>query len=452
MVAKISRRRLYVWIPVALAAVPVLRMPVAAAAPAPRAAIAWERPLEVATGGGFRGPWRMNDSEFLYVDDPTVAIGADGAIGVAWVDQARKDVRFQVYAADGRPRFEQPVPVSRTPRVFSWLPRVLMAPGGVVHALWQEIEFTGGSHGGEIYYARSLDAGRSFGDPLNLSRTTGGAGKGRLTRERWDNGSLDLAMGPEGHLYAAWTEFEGALRVSRSTDAGARFRTPLRVAGGGAALPARGPSIAVDAAGTVLLAWSVGEDPAAAIHIARSTDGGHTFDRPRAVHRGPGHADAPKIAVDGQGVVHLVWADSPAGPLQRYRILYARSGDGGRTFEKPREISGTHPGWAGSMHFPGLAVDGNDRLYVTWELFVPGLAHPRGLAYSVSHDGGRSFSALSIVPGSVDPGGGVNGSLQGLLMRKLAAGEGGVVALVGSVFRPHERSSVWLLRGRAGPP
>jgi hypothetical protein len=104
------------------------------------------------------------------------------------------------------------------------------------------------------------------------------------------------------------------------------------------------------------------------------------------------------------------------------------------------------------MHFPGLAVDGNDRLYVTWELFVPGLAHPRGLAYSVSHDGGRLFSALSIVPGSVDPGGGVNGSLQGLLMRKLAAGEGGMVALVGSVFRPHERSSVWLLRGRAGLP
>jgi hypothetical protein len=91
---------------------------------------------------------------------------------------------------------------------------------------------------------RSIDGGKSFSEPLNLSNSMAGDGKGRLTRERWDNGSLDLAMGPEGNLYAAWTDYEGRLWSSRSSDQ-ASFSKPLLIAGGGAE-PARGPSLAVD--------------------------------------------------------------------------------------------------------------------------------------------------------------------------------------------------------------
>ena len=169
--------------------------------------VTWDKKIEVASGGAFRGPWRMNESEFHYVDDPTVAISRNGVVGVAWVDQARKDILFQIYKPGGKPQFREPVNVSRSPRIFSWLPRIVIASGdaSVVHILWQEIIFSGGSHGGEIYFARSTDGGRSFSDPLNLSNTPAGDGKGRLTRDLWHNGSLDLVMGPEGNLYAAWT-------------------------------------------------------------------------------------------------------------------------------------------------------------------------------------------------------------------------------------------------------
>lgn len=413
--------------------------------------VAWDRKIEVATGGGFKGPWRMNESEFLYVDDPTVAITEKGVVGVAWADQARKDIFFQVFEPDGKPRFEKPVNVSRSPRIFSWLPRVVMSlrDASEVYVLWQEIVFSGGSHGGEIFFARSVNGGRSFSDPVNLSNTIAGAGKGRLTRELWHNGSLDLVMGPEGNLYAAWTEYEGALRFSRSTDRGARFSAPMHITGGGAGLPARGPSLAVDAAGAVHLAWTVGEDPAANIHFAKSTDHGRSFSKPRTVHRSEGHADAPKIAVDRKGAVHLVYAESPAGPFQRYHIYYTRSSDGGQTFEKPREISGAQPGHIESVHFPALSLDGNDNLYVVWELFARRAHYPRGLAFSSSSDGGRTFAPPSVVPGSVDAGRGVNGSQQGLLMRKLAVNAGGTMAIVNSTFWMNERSNVWLLRGQA---
>lgn len=420
--------------------------------PAPR----WGERIEVASGGGWRGPWRMNASEFHYVDDPTVAVSDNGQVGVAWADQARKDIFFQLFEPGGKPRFKEPVNVSRSPRIFSWLPRLVIASrdASVVHALWQEIVFTGGSHGGEILFARSTDGGRTFGDPLNLSNTTGGAGKGRLTREIWHNGSLDLALGPEGNLYAAWTEYEGSLRFARSTDGGARFSAPLRIAGGGYSKPARGPSLAVDAQGTVYVAWTVGEDRSADIHFAKSADRGVTFGRPRPVFRSDGHADAPKIAVDGDGTVHLVYAESPAGPFEQYHVRYSRSRDGGRSFDKPRQISGTRvePSASGSendasANFPALGIDGKGRLFVIWELF-PGRTHrSRGLGITFSVDGGRTFAPASLVPGSADPALGVNGSQQGLLMRKLAVSAAGAIAIVNSTFRANESSRVWLLRG-----
>lgn len=425
---------------------------IAAAAPlhADPLEVSWDARIVVAAGAGRRGPWRQNESDFRYVDDATVAITERGVVGVAWADQARKDIFFQFYEPDGKPRLESPVNVSRSPRSFSWLPRIVMSPRDAdeVQVLWQEIVFAGGSHGGEIFHARSLDGGRTFTEPVNLSRTTGGAGKGRLTKTVWHNGSLDLVMGGEGNLYAAWTEYEGALRFSRSTDRGASFSAPLHIAGGRGEPPARGPALAVDATGAVFLAWTVGEDPAADIYFAKSTDRGRSFGKPRPVRRSQGHADAPKIAVDGKGVVHLVYAESPTGMFRGHHILYTRSGDGGDSFEEPRAISGGPPGGFDHEHFPMLGLDGAGNLYVVWELFTRGVFHPRGLAFSFSSDGGRSFAAPAVIPDSVPAEGGVNGSQQGLLMRKLAVNPAGAIALANSTFWRDERSEVWLMRGR----
>ena len=417
--------------------------------------VTWGERIEVASGGGYRGPWRMNESEYDFVDDPTVAINGQGFVAVAWADQSRKDIFLQVYAPDGKKRLEGPVNVSRSPRIFSWLPRMLITSTDPieVYLLWQEIIFSpGGSHGGEIFFARSADGGKTFSDPLNLSNDIAGSGKGRVTRDYWHNGSLDLAMGPEGDLYAAWTEYEGTLWLSRSTDRGGRFSRPVRVAGGGAAKPARGPSLAVDGRGEVYLAWTVGEDRAADIRVARSSDRGRSFGEPwNAVERG-GHADAPKIAVDGEGTVHLVYAESPAGPFDRYRIHYTRSIDGGRTFAAPKEISSPQTETFESVSFPALSVDGRDHLYVLWELFPDRKNYPEGLGFTSSRDGGRTFAPPRVVPGSVDPALGGNGSQQGLLMRKLAVNGVGAIAVVNSTFARNEKSRVWLFRGQAAWP
>lgn len=433
------------WI-AGLALLPAL----AAAAPA----IAWQDAIEMARGRGERGPWRQSESRYDFVDDPAVAIDERGETAVAWVDQARKAVLFQRYSADGRKQLAQPVDVSRHPATFSWLPRIAIAPDSPqqVFVLWQEIIFSGGSHGGDILFARSEDGGRSFATPANLSKSPGGDGKGRINKEIWHNGSLDLVAGPGSAVYAAWTEYEGPLWFSRSVDGGRTFSRPARVAENSAsAHPARAPSLALASDGTLYLAWTVGDNDAADIHVAKSTDAGRSFGVPQVVGASKSYSDAPKLAVDGAGAVHLAYAESSGGPFERSHVRYTKSTDGGRTFGPPREISQPMPQSFVSAAFPALSVDGQGRVYVLWELFRDARQPPRGLALALSGDDGATFMAPILIPGSIDAEGGFNGSTQGLLMRKLAVNRAGAVAVVNSSFKPGAHSRVWLMRGTVSP-
>lgn len=412
--------------------------------------ITWEDPVKVATGDAYVGPWRMNESEFHYVDDPTVAVNEQGTIGVAWAHQTRQDIFFQRFGADGNKQLEEPVNVSRSPDIFSWLPRMVITDDdpGQIYLLWQEIIFSGGSHGGETFFARSTDGGKSFNEPLNLSNSTAGDGKGRLNTIRWHNGSLDLVMGPAGNLYAAWTEYEGRLLFSRSADRGASFTEPVHVAGDNHT-PARGPSLAVGTDGAVYLAWTNGEDAAADIRLAESKDLGRSFSTSRIIHDSNGHADAPKLAVDSEDIIHVVYGESPAGPLKQYHIRYSRSDDQGHTFSQPKDISRPQSQQYDSVNFPALSMDGMDNLYVIWEIFPEELnGHSLGLGFTHSNDGGQTFAAPSVIPGSSDAALGINGSLQGSLMRKLSVNETGTTAVVNSTFKRGDTSHIWLVRGQ----
>jgi hypothetical protein len=403
------------------------------------AALIWHGSLDVASARAELGPWRMNESSWDFVDDPTVALDERGAAAVAWVDQASKDVFFRRFSADGKPVGAR-VNVSRTPKVFSWLPRIAIDPKGRILVLWQEIIFSGGGkHGGDILFARSEDGGATFSAPLNLSNSPAGDGKGRVSKEHWDNGSLDLAVGGDGTIYAAWTEFEGALWFSRSTDGGKTFSKVLRIAD---AKPTRAPALAVSK-DAVYLAWTVGDDYKADLRVARSADRGASFGKPVMVDRGVAYSDAPKLAVDPRDALHLVWMESEHGlPGNRHQVRYSRSTDDGATFERSRDISGNGAG------FPALSIDGRGNLYVLWERFADHPQFARGLALAVSGDGGRTFKAGE-VPGSADAS---NGGTQGMLMRKLAVSRDGSIAIVNSSFKQNERSRVWLMRASAPRP
>ncbi len=411
------------------------------------AEIRWQAPIEIARGAGERGAWQQNESRYDFIDDPAVAWSPRGELAVAWVDQRRKAVLLQRYSNDGKVSLGALVDVSLQPKTFSWLPRLAWTPQDVdrLHVLWQEIIFSGGSHGGEILVAVSDDGGRSFAEPVNLSRSREGDGKGRIDRNVWHNGSLDVAAAPGGRVFAAWTEYDGRLWLAHSSDGGRSFSRPVLVAGDPPAPPARAPALAVKSDGAVALAWATGDDPAGDIRIALSSDGGRSFSAPRPVEVTPGYSDAPKLAFDGRGVLHVVHAESVGGPFKPSSIRHLRSTDGGRTFGPAHDISSPLPPGYASAAFPALGIDGRGRVVVIWEL-LRGSAAPYGIAIAVSADGVQ-FSAPQLIPGSVDPGGGFNGSTQGLLMNKLAVRPDGEIAVVNSAMKIGSHSRVWLLRG-----
>ncbi|MBA2662578.1 MAG: exo-alpha-sialidase [Bradymonadaceae bacterium] len=414
-----------------------------------REALSWQQPIEVATGDAQRGPWRMNESQFHYVDDPTIAMSDDGRVGVAWVDNRRQDIFFQMYDEAGDALLDEPVNVSNSPRIFSWLPRMVInaTNSREVFVLWEEIVFSGGSHGGEIFFARSSDSGASFSEPLNLSNTTAGAGKGRLSEERWDNGSLDLVRGPGGELYAAWTEYEGALRFSRSTNEGQHFSDPLRI-DGSPTQPARGPSLAVGPEGTIYLAWTIGEQAGADVLLARSSDRGLSFDTPEIAYETDGHADAPKLLADARGGLHLVFGESPGGHFGQYHVRYSRFSHQSGLFEPSKVISDPWEDSDTGAHYPSIGVDEAHNIFVVWEHYPDHRERPRALAIAWSGDQGQNFSTPALIAGS-DSAPGFNGSLQGLLMRKLAVNRAGVLGVVNSSFVENEHSRVRLIRGHA---
>ncbi len=409
--------------------------------------ISWSAPVDIASGPGQRGEWRQNESDWDYVDDPTVALQENGAAAVAWVDQKRKDVLFQIYERDGKPRLKEPVNVSRTPAVFSWLPRIALAPDrpGDIYILWQEIVFSGGSHGGDIFFARSQDGGATFTEPLNLSKSVGGDGKGRITASNWDNGSLDLAVTARGGICAAWTEYHGSLWFSRSDDRGATFTKPTRVSGDDDR-PARAPALALDGDATIYLAWTTGEDLRADIRVARSDDRGQRFGAPTMVARTSDYSDAPKLAVGAGEKLHVVFGERAAGGWRKADIHYTHSSDGGRTFAPRRIVSEPHPAGARLAAFPSLSLDRIGNIFVTWEIYRGGNSGGKGLAVASSADAGATFSAPAVIPGSVDPEGGANGSNQGKLMRRLAVNDG-VIAIANSSLKHGAKSRVWLIRG-----
>jgi hypothetical protein len=117
------------------------------------------------------------------------------------------------------------------------------------------------------------------------------------------------------------------------------------------------PSLAVDSSGTMYAAWS----QAYSIYLAsRPLDG--TWSTPTLVAppRPGGSADQPKVAVNDQGVVGVIWSED-------------RDTEGADVYFACRTGSGA---WSaveriGSGCSPALAVDGQGNFFALWAARTP---------------------------------------------------------------------------------
>jgi hypothetical protein len=162
------------------------------------------------------------------------------------------------------------------------------------------------------------------------------------------------------------------------------------------------PTITVGPGGQVYVAWVdclSDEDCTTAnpdIYFAKSTDNGQHFSaRVLVSDDGPdAFANAPKIAIDGDGNIYVVWHDNRAATPSddSWDVYMAKSTDGGGSFGASvlvdEHVASTY------QYEPDLAVTADGTIYVSWERYfydADAMQWDADVYVAKSSDGGASF-------------------------------------------------------------
>jgi len=181
-----------------------------------------------------------------------------------------------------------------------------------------------------------------------------------------------------GTLYVVWEDGRNGelddrdIYFARSTDQGATWSPAVRVNQDGPGSNQRTPRIVYDGENNALYAvWQDFRNGNGDIYFARSFDGGDTWEEPawNPVNDDLGGADQshPSIAVDGDGVIYLVWQDRRNGNDD---IYFAASEDQGMTWSVNILVTDEPATTRQAQRAPSVAVGeqlGKTIVYVVWE-------------------------------------------------------------------------------------
>ncbi len=303
--------------------------------------------------GLFVDPHYANDS------DPALTVTADGtfyAMLLAYTGDTGQSDGFLMYQSTdaGATWVEKGFAINGVPGVFE--DKELIACDrtngprrGRIYCVWDRFYET------NIYCVASGDQGGSWTSAHRVS-------------EQSSNQFPCPAVGPDGTLYVAWTNYYGFLRVDKSTDGGVTFGTDVNITpiynpaptlnGGVDAICA--PALDVDITGgpyngriyCVYLNRGSGSNDYD-IYIRHSTDRGASWSSARRINddafangRDQFH---PWLTVDNMGILTAVWLDRRQDPANlQWHCYLSQSTDGGMTWTPNQQVS-TMPSDPGDM-------------------------------------------------------------------------------------------------------
>ena len=265
-------------------------------------------------------------------------------------------------------------------------PNLSVSSSGVVGLLTLYSDSTG-SHVG---YTMSHDGGDSFVPIVPVSAP------GAKISAHGESAPM-LATGGEA-IYALWQQRseKGAnqLAVARSRNYGHRFEQAVIITGDEAPGFHGFASLGVSPRGDIYVVWldgceSVPGSGTFAVYISRSTDRGATFGQPRRVALSACPCCRPAIAFGANSEVFIAWRKVFTGSIRD--LVVSASRDSGQTFAP--EVRIANDGWclnACPDSGPSLTMKGN-RIFVAW--LTEGHDARARIQLSWSDDQGKSFHA-----------------------------------------------------------
>jgi len=190
-----------------------------------------------------------------------------------------------------------------------------------------------------------------------------------------------IASDNSGQLHVVYEGHEKDLSVknifyTKSSDGGMHW-TPAVNISNTSGTPSQ-PDIAVEQNGAVDVVWADTNTTEASpdIYFARSSDGGTSWSQPRDISNTLGASVEPVVATGPDSSIQVVWCDLSQGEKNK-EIYYIFSTDAGRTWGKDplftaEDISNT----PGSSIEPAIAVGQDGVVHVAWLDSTPGESHP----------------------------------------------------------------------------
>jgi len=273
---------------------------------------------------------------------------------------------------------------------------------------WQENRYADGG-AQALNVAVSFNRGRTWTESILPGLTLVAGGPWQRASDPW------VEFGPDGHVFFASLLFnesspENAVGVSRSTDGGRTWEDPVETGWTPVDFNDK-EALTVDTFpesphyGNVYVAWDINVADATGqtveaqdLVVARSTDGGTSYENPRRVRRGPTNIGAvPRVGPDG--TLFLVWAGRRHSDTALW-IYFSRSRNGGRGWSNPRVIArlatlGVPDIRSGDI-LPSFAVDPDSSdLYIVWQdARWTGVDQ---ITFMASRDAGRTWSDPKLV-------------------------------------------------------
>jgi len=314
-------------------------------------------------GATFTGPnVRLNDDAGVARQVfPAVAASPTGTVYVVWEDDRMGD--GDIYLArspDGGVTWAANVRMNGdTENARQEGAMVAIDAGGAAYVAWLDTR----DNGTRIYLRVSSDGGLTWAPETWMNSADTDISDPTMTAGAADSVALGWGGRRDG-------DFDSDVSFAMSTDGGVGWTDPTVVISGDAgSVVQRSPSLTLDTLGAIYGVWEDGRNGNFYdIYFAKSNDSGLSWTIPPiriSEDLGPGadYHQFPTVAIDAANNVYVAWSGWSAS-LVRPTVYLAKSGDGGATWSRPVKMNAD----AFSREYaPSMAVDRLGRTFVAWE-------------------------------------------------------------------------------------